>query len=89
MVRAIATLGTPHDSVTPLPLTDPASAEAVRAARSLGSVPAPLQTVLDRLDAALDGMAGAYAAGAFGPPPDGIADAVPGFALGSRWAATS
>ena len=82
-VRAIATLGTPHAGAAPLPLTDPALAEAVRAARSLGGPTAPLQTVLDRLDAALDGLPGAFVAGAFAPLPDGTADAVPGLALGS------
>jgi hypothetical protein len=83
VIRAVATLGTPHLGVAPLPLTDASLADAVRAARTIGGLPALLTAVLDRLDAALDGLPGAFAGAAFAPVPGGTVNAVPGFALGS------
>lgn len=86
VVRAIVTLGTPHRGGAPAPLADAALAEAVRASRTLAGA-ALAGTVsgamLDRLDAALDGVDGAFVASAFVPTPDGLENTVPGLALGS------
>ena len=82
-VKAVATLGTPHDGAAPDPLAVPGLADAVRAARAMGAVADPLGAVLARLDAALDGAAGAWTASACRPVPPGTPEGAAGFALGS------
>jgi pimeloyl-ACP methyl ester carboxylesterase len=86
VVRGLVTLGTPHGGVAPAPLTDPLLAEAVRAARGIAGATADgtiAGTMLARLDGGLDGVPGAFRAGAFAPVPDGIPNHVPALALGS------
>jgi hypothetical protein len=91
VVRGIVTLGTPHAGGTPLPLTDPRLADAVRAARALGGAGAAtdllagtaLGAALERLEAAMAGAPGSFPPDAFAGTPGGTLNEVPGLALGS------
>ena len=85
-VRGVVTLGTPHAGGPPQPLSDPALADAVRAARALagtGLAGTPLGLALARLASDLDGPAAGLTAEAMPAAPVWLSAPVPGLALGS------
>ena len=96
-VRGVVTLGTPHRGSDLAPLTDPALADAVRAARALAgeALASPLGDALAHLAEALDGYLPPavsdgpnrrrpYPRGAFAAPAEADPGPVPGLALGGR-----
>ena len=83
VVSGVITLGTPHDGSPLTALADPAVADALRVARTLGELPS-----LSDLAASLDGVAGPLRLplpqAALPGVPGVLQETVPGLAIGSQ-----